>query len=116
MRKRLVPTGSSRPRCSACSAFLLACPLGRLRLLIPDYVTSDVRGVRLYRVDDASGELVDAGRIEFLEIETDARTARCLKYQQSHRRGRPVVRARSARRSIRDPEPAERHRGRRSPS
>ena len=48
------------------SAFLLACPLGQLRLQIPDYFTSDVKGVQLYRIDDASGQLVDAGRIEFL--------------------------------------------------
>jgi hypothetical protein len=54
------------------SAFLLACPMGQLRLQIPDYFTSDVKGVQLYRVDDASGELVDAGRIEFLALETSA--------------------------------------------
>jgi hypothetical protein len=53
----------------AVSALLLACPLGRLRVLIPDFATSDVRGVRLYRIDDASGQLVPAGSIQFLGIE-----------------------------------------------
>ena len=62
------------------SAFLLACPLGQLRLQIPDYFSSDVKGVQLYRIDDASGQLVDAGRIEFLGVETSAR-GEFLKYR-----------------------------------
>jgi hypothetical protein len=51
------------------STLLLACPLGRLRVLIPDFVTSDVRGVRLYRVDAATGQLAAAGSIQFLGVE-----------------------------------------------
>jgi hypothetical protein len=51
------------------SAFLLACPVGQLRMQIPDYFTSEVKGVQLYRIDDASGQLVDAGKIEFLKLE-----------------------------------------------
>jgi hypothetical protein len=62
------------------SAFLLACPLGQLRLQIPDYFTSEVKGVQLYRIDDASGDLVDAGRIEFMGIETST-TGEHLKYK-----------------------------------
>jgi hypothetical protein len=62
------------------SAFLLACPLGQLRLQIPDYFTSDVKGVQLYRVDDSSGQLVDAGRIEFIGIEKSA-NGEFLKYK-----------------------------------
>lgn len=61
------------------SAFLLACPLGHLRLQIPDFFTSDVKGVQLYRIDDASGQLVDAGSIEFQGIE-QARGNELLKY------------------------------------
>jgi hypothetical protein len=64
------------------SAFLLACPLGQLRLLIPDYFTNDVKGVQLYRIDDASGQLVDAGRIEFLGLETNKQGIEVLKYTQ----------------------------------
>lgn len=52
------------------SLWLLACPLGSLRVRIPDFATSDVRGLRLYRVDDASGQLVAAGSIQFLGLET----------------------------------------------
>ena len=63
------------------SAFLLACPLGQLRMQIPDFFTSDVKGVQLYRIDDASGQLVDAGRIEFLGIEA-SKTGEVLKYKQ----------------------------------
>lgn len=62
------------------SAFLLACPMGQLRLQIPDYFTSEVKGVQLYRVDDASGELVDAGRIEFIALETSG-NGEYLKYK-----------------------------------
>jgi hypothetical protein len=70
------------------SAFLLACPLGRLRVLIPDYVTSDVRGVRVYRIDDATGELAAAGHIEFLAIEA-GRDGEKLKYTQFNAAGDP---------------------------
>jgi hypothetical protein len=62
------------------SAFMLACPLGQLRLQIPDFFTSEVKGVQLYRVDDASGQLVDAGRIEFIGVET-SKTGEYLKYR-----------------------------------
>jgi hypothetical protein len=62
------------------SAFLLACPVGELRLQIPDYFTSEVKGIQLYRVDEASGELVDAGRIIFQGIETSA-DGELLKYR-----------------------------------
>lgn len=63
------------------SSFLLACPVGTMRMLIPDFFTNDVRGVQVYRVDDQSGALVDAGRIEFIEIEVRPRGEQ-LKYQQ----------------------------------
>ena len=62
------------------SAFLLACPLGQLRLQIPDYFTSEVKGVQLYRIDDASGDLVEAGRIEFMGLEA-ANGGEHLKYR-----------------------------------
>ena len=51
------------------SALLLACPWGALRVVIPDFVTSDVRGIRIYRVDDVTGRLAAAGHIEFLKLE-----------------------------------------------
>lgn len=71
------------------SAFLLACPLGHLRLQIPDYFTSDVKGVQLYRIDDASGQLVDAGRIEFLELQTSKTGEQFLKYRHVSPEGEP---------------------------
>ena len=70
------------------SAFLLACPLGSLRVLIPDYLTSDVRGIRVYRIDDATGELAAAGHIEFLAIEA-GRDGEKLKYKQFNAAGDP---------------------------
>jgi hypothetical protein len=57
----------------AVSALLLACPVGRLRVLIPDFATSGVRGIRLFRVDDVSGALVAAGSLEFLGLEPNER-------------------------------------------
>jgi hypothetical protein len=63
------------------SAFLLACTMGQLRLQIPDFETSGVVGIQLFRVDDTTGQLVDAGRIEFLGIETTAE-GEFLKYKQ----------------------------------
>ena len=74
----------------AVSALLLACPLGRLRVLIPDFATSDVRGVRLYRVDAASGQLVEAGSLQFLGIETnEALGGETLAYRQLTAAGAP---------------------------
>jgi hypothetical protein len=64
------------------SAFLLACPLGQLRLLIPDFFTKEVKGVQLYRIDDASGQLVGAGHIEFLGLELNKQGNELLKYTQ----------------------------------
>jgi hypothetical protein len=69
-------------------AFLLACPLGSLRILIPDYLTSDVRGIRVYRIDDATGELAAAGHIEFLAIEA-GKDGEKLKYKQFNAAGDP---------------------------
>jgi hypothetical protein len=70
------------------SAWLLACPLGRLHILIPDFVSSDVRGVRLYRVDEGTGQLAAAGHIEFLAIEA-GRDGEKLKYLQFDAAGDP---------------------------
>lgn len=70
------------------SACLLACPLGSLRVLIPDYLTSDVRGIRLYRVDDGTGQLAAAGHIEFLAIEA-GKGGEKLKYKQFNAAGDP---------------------------
>jgi len=70
------------------STFLLACPLGQLRLQIPDYFTSDVQGVQLYRIDDASGQLVDAGRIEFLGVQK-SNGGEVLKYKHVSPEGDP---------------------------
>ncbi len=72
------------------SALLLACPLGQLHVLIPDYVTSSVQGVQIYRVDDASGELVDAGRIEFLGIIETRRRGEVIEYRQLAADGTPT--------------------------
>jgi hypothetical protein len=73
------------------SAFLMACPLGYLRVLIPDYLTSDVRGIRIYRIDDATGELAAAGHIEFLALDKSKidQTGQTLKYKQFNADGAP---------------------------
>jgi hypothetical protein len=63
------------------STFLLACPLGSMRMLIPDFFASDVQGIQVFRVDDATGQLVEAGSIEFLGIEAAPRGEQ-LQYQQ----------------------------------
>ena len=74
----------------AISTLLLACPLGRLRVLIPDFATSDVRGVRLYRVDDVGGQLVAAGSLQFLGIETNEKLGgETLAYRQLTAEGDP---------------------------
>lgn len=74
----------------AVSTLLLACPLGRLRVKIPDFATSDVRGVRLYRVDDATGLLSAAGTIQFLGIEaSDGGSGEMLAYRQLTAEGDP---------------------------
>ena len=74
----------------AVSALLLACPLGRLRVRIPDFATSDVRGIRLYRVDDASGRLVPAGSLQFLGIEmNESLGGETLAYRQLAPDGAP---------------------------
>jgi hypothetical protein len=64
------------------ASFLLACPWGQLNVQIPDFFSSDVKGIRLYRVDDASGQLVDAGSIEFLAVERAAGGQEMLRYRQ----------------------------------
>jgi hypothetical protein len=64
------------------SSFLLACPWGQLNVQIPDFFSSDVQGIRLYRLDDASGQLVDAGHIEFLAVEKTQGGNEMLKYRQ----------------------------------
>lgn len=72
------------------STLLVACPLGRLRVRIPDFATSDVRGIRLYRVDDASGQLVHAGSIQFLGLETNETLGgEVLAYRQLTAEGEP---------------------------
>jgi hypothetical protein len=73
----------------AVSTLLLACPLGRLRVRIPDFATSDVRGVRLYRVDDVTGQLAPAGSIQFLGLETDDAGGEALAYRQLTAAGDP---------------------------
>src|SRR5688572_11974943 len=70
------------------SSLLLACELGQLRVRIPDFFSSDVQGVRLYRVDDATGELVDAGRIEFVSVGTSAQ-GEYVEYMQYTPDGQP---------------------------
>jgi hypothetical protein len=69
---------------------LLACPLGRLRVQILDYETASVRGLRLFRVDDATGALTGAGHIEFLALEKSA-DGEHLKYMQYDANGAPYV-------------------------
>jgi len=73
----------------AVSALLLACPLGQLHMRIPDYATGQVKGVRLYRVD-ASGRLVDAGRLEFSGIQKSPQYGELLKYTQVTVQGAPA--------------------------
>ncbi len=49
-----------------CLCVLLAgCSLTGLRVVIPDFAQSTVLGVRVYRVEEGSGRLVDAGRVVF---------------------------------------------------
>jgi hypothetical protein len=63
------------------SSMLLACPIGRLRMLIPDFETSAVRGIQLLRVEDGSGALVDAGAIRFDALENDPAEGEVLVYR-----------------------------------
>lgn len=72
------------------SGLLLACPLGRLRVLIPDFETSAVRGVELLRVEDGTGALVAAGRIHFDGLEDDA-GSQVLVYRQFDVAGKPSL-------------------------
>jgi hypothetical protein len=71
------------------SAFLLACPLGQLRILIPDFFTNRVEGVQLYRIDDVTGALVEAGHIEFIELDIKKAGIEQLKYKQFTAEGEP---------------------------
>jgi hypothetical protein len=64
------------------SSFLLACPVGQLSVQIPDFFSSDVKGIRLYRLDDASGQLVDAGHLEFLALEKAGGGNELIRYRQ----------------------------------
>jgi hypothetical protein len=75
----------------AVSALLLACPIGRLRMVIPDFETSAVRGVQLLRVEDGSGALVDAGAIRFDGLEKDAAEGEVLVYRQLDPDGNPSL-------------------------
>jgi hypothetical protein len=64
------------------SALLLACPVGQLRVLIPDFETSNVRGFEMFRVDDATGALEPAGAIRFRRIENDPNAGEMMIYRQ----------------------------------
>jgi hypothetical protein len=63
------------------SLLLLACPVGQLRVLIPDYVTSEVKGVQIFRVDDVTAELVPAGHVQFQGIE-NGKNGELMQYEQ----------------------------------
>ena len=71
------------------SALLFACPIGRLRMVIPDFETSAVLGIQLLRVEDGSGSLVDAGAIRFDGLENDAAEGEVLVYRQFDVGGKP---------------------------
>ena len=73
------------------SSMLLACPIGRLRMLIPDFETSAVRGIQLLRVEDGSAALVDAGAIRFLGLENDPAEGEVLVYRQLDVDGEPSL-------------------------
>jgi len=73
----------------AASSVLLACPIGRLRVLIPDFSSSAVRGLELLRVDDGSGALVRAGSIHFTGLENDPVSGEVMVYRQYEPDGTP---------------------------
>jgi hypothetical protein len=73
------------------SGLLLACPIGRLRMVIPDFETSAVRGIQLLRVEDGTGDLVEAGAISFVGLESDAAEGEVLVYRQVDAEGEPSL-------------------------
>jgi hypothetical protein len=88
------------------SGLLLACPIGRLRMVIPDFETSAVRGVQLLRVEDGTGDLVEAGAISFVGLESDAAEGEVLVYRQVDAEGKPSLGPLRAP-VVRDPEQPE---------
>ena len=63
------------------SSLLLACPLGRLHVLIPDFESGGVQGIHLLRLDDVSGSLEPAGSIVFKGLVSDE-TGEYLLYRE----------------------------------
>jgi hypothetical protein len=57
-------------------------------MLIPDYLTSGVRGIRVYRINDTTGELAAAGHIQFLGI-VAGKDGEKMKYTQFNAAGDP---------------------------
>jgi hypothetical protein len=64
------------------SSLLLACPVGQLRVMIPDFESSMVRGVEVFRVDESSGALESAGSIHFKRVKEDGVTGEVIVYRQ----------------------------------
>lgn len=76
----MIPSRLAALLCALSLPLLLAgCSLGRLHILIPDFVASSVDGIRLFRVVD--GELVPAGRVLFGALTTTAQGLR-MEYTQ----------------------------------
>ncbi|MEN8159831.1 MAG: hypothetical protein ABFS41_07160 [Myxococcota bacterium] len=84
------------------SALLLACPVGRLRVVIPDFESSVVRGVELLRVEDGSGAVAPAGSIQFKRLKGTAETGEVLVYRQHDVDGEPMGRQEAP--VVRDPD------------
>ena len=66
----------------AVSTLLLACPVGQLRVMIPDFESSVVQGIELYRVAEDSGTLELAGSLHFKRVQGDGVTGEVIVYRQ----------------------------------
>ena len=75
----------------AAATTLLACPIGRLRVMIPDFSSSAVSGLDLLRVEDGTGALVKAGSIHFQGLENDPSAGEVMVYRQYDADGKPSL-------------------------
>ena len=59
---------------------LSGCQLRTLHVVIPDFDAASVDGLEVFRLDDATGQPVDAGGIQFLGVQASNDGAELLEY------------------------------------
>lgn len=59
---------------------LPGCDVRMLRVVIPDFETAQVEGVRVFRLDDASGQPIDAGELLFGSTSFDEKGQEFIEY------------------------------------